>query len=1641
MYYQVQGTVAVAAGGRTLTPGLSPTYVGPGSQADSVTMSLTQSVVAGDDSVFASAQAWQGGAVIPGVPIAFSSSDTTKLGVFHPVGLDGAWVIAPSLLTDSVNVTATTPTGRTDQAQLAFAPKPAQLVLISGDAQSLAVGTQAVAPLIVQVRNAAGAPYPLGYSVAFAVTSGPAGTSVAPQSVVTDAQGKAQTLLTAGSTAGAVQISATAAGLAGSPLAFAATVTGSAGAPASLVAQSPLNQSATVGTIVSQPPSVQVLDALSVPVPGVQVTFAVASGGGTLTGATQTTAANGIATVGSWTPGTVAGSNTLSATVNPLSPLVFTATAAPDVADTLVIIAGDSQVAAAGSLLPMALQLEARDRFANIIPGATVNWSPLQGTALPTSSVTDALGRAQTQWTLGSSVANQSLVASVGATATRMFGATATFAAPSVLLSFSGIPGVGIGLSTLVQVGLTSPAPAGGITVNVTSDAPAIVSISGGGAVLIAAGQTTGSITINGVALGTTTIRGNASGFIEGTLQVDVQNRNIAVPTTLNVPFGQTASLPIQLPAPAPAGGVTFAIATTDATKVGVVTTSVTIPAGGQTSNATLSGVLPGPATITVSNPAYITGTSAVTTAAALNIQQASVTLNSSFGAQIDIDFTSNSQGIPAPAPGVLVTPVSSNPACVAASPVTIATGLVSTPMALSYGGSATLPCTTQLKVTAPNIQPDSINVTVNAQPSITVTSLTVGSGLQIGSSISLGASNHGGVNVTLTSGNPNVLLAPNTTTVGTTSLNVFVPNNQNFFTYVVQALEGQTGTTAVTVTASASGFSNGTGTINLVEGAIDLQGLPSTTTTLSPISNIFVRTGIANSQTVPAFLIQLQNVRAGAPSPLTVTFANDDPGNASSLLVKGPIFGDTLTAQVVVLTSNSPTDTTSGGVSFLPQAAGTSTLSASIPGFLQTVSAAATSVTIAQPGISINATTVGSGLQVGASGSLGASNHGGVTVTLTSGDPNLLLSPNASTPGSATLNIAVANGQTFFSYVIQALEGQTGTTSVTVTATAPGFSNGTGTMSLVEGAIDLIGVPATTTTLSSISNLFARTGIPNSQTVPAFLVQLQSVRAGAPAPLTVTFADDDPSNASTLVGKGPVIADTLTAQIPQQISNSPTDTTTNGIALKPQAAGTSVISASIPGFLQVNTAMSSSVIISQPGISVGGPLVGSGLQVGSSGSLGASNHGGVTVTLTSGNPNLLLAPNATTVGSTTLNIAVPNNQTIFSYVLQAVEGQTGTTAVTVTATAPGFSLGSNTVDLVEGAIDLIGVPTTTTTLSPISNIYARTGIPNSQSVPAFLVQLQVVRAGAPAPLLVTFTSQTAAVGDLLKAGPSFSASQTSQVPLLSANSATDTTSGGVAFHPVLAGSTVISASIPGFLQVPTAASSTVTINQPAITVSNTTVGSGLQVSSGGSLGAPNHGGTTVTLTSSNPALLLSPNGSTAGTGSINIFVPNGQSAFSFIVQGLEGQIDTVSTAITAVGSGFTNGNATVDVIPAAFDVISLPAAPVAGGADVPFYVRVGIPASNGTFLTQLQNVRAGAPAPLTVTITSNAPSTASLVTTAGVSGTRQVQILEQQSNSPTTVATGGAALRPLAAGPAVITTTIPGFVGTATAIFNLTVQ
>jgi hypothetical protein len=218
-------------------------------------------------------------------------------------------------------------TGVTSSSIALSSLSPTTIAANSTISQSATVGTSVVAPSVL-VTGAGGVPV-AGVEVTFTVTAGGGSISPAsPATVSTNGSGIATlSNWTLGAAAGTNTVTAAAAGLAGSPVTF--TATGTAASATTIEANSTTSQSATVGTAVDAPPTVRVTGAGGAFIAGVEVTFAVSSGGGSIIGPTTvTTNSGGIAAVGGWILGTTAGPNTLSASVAGLagSPVIFTAT-------------------------------------------------------------------------------------------------------------------------------------------------------------------------------------------------------------------------------------------------------------------------------------------------------------------------------------------------------------------------------------------------------------------------------------------------------------------------------------------------------------------------------------------------------------------------------------------------------------------------------------------------------------------------------------------------------------------------------------------------------------------------------------------------------------------------------------------------------------------------------------------------------------------------------------------------------------------------------------------------------------------------------------------------------------------------------------------------------------------------------------------------------------------------------------------------------------------------------------------------------------------------------------------------------------------------------------------------------------------
>ena len=1081
---------------------------------------------------------------------------------------------------------------------------------------------------------------------------------------------------------------------------------------------------------------------------------------------------------------------------------------------------------------------------------------------------------------------------------------------------------------------------------------------------------------------------------------------------------------------------------------VSVSTSVVNFSAGQTLGNAVVFGQGAGQATITASAAGFASDTTIATTTANLDITVASVAINSAFGANLTIELESPpGSPVAASAGGVAVALGAANPACVSVPAATvIAQGTVNALFAISYGGSASLPCTTTVTASGPvGVTGDSVTVTVNQAPGINLgAGGSLGGGLQILTSGNLAISNHGGVTVHLVSGDPSrVLLAPNATTAGGTTLDIALNNGTSNFNYVLQALDWIDGTSTsapVTITASAQAFANGSSTVTYVRPSFEMNSLQPSYVALAVNDSFVIRVGIP--VTGNTTLQSLQARRFGA-TPIAVTVTNSDASVAE--IDVNPSGTGAQTQTVNIPAGQSSTTTGPGGLEFDPISTGSTTVTASITGFSAT-SSATQNVTVTGTGITIPGFgQVGGGLQRPLTLSLGSANHGGVTVHLSSNDSRVLLAPNATTVGAASIDVSIPNLQSSVGFYAQGadwVEGVSATATVTISVSAPGFTSNSGTIEYIQPAADINGLVTTTTTLTGNDDFVLRVGIPN--TPHSGLAELQARRfGGTPFVVTVTNSAADVAEIDLDGGVGGAQSQIL------QIVAGQNATPGNGagsLEFDPIGPGTTTLTVSVTNFTPVATSIAN-VTVTGAGITIPGlPSLGAGLQIPASGNLGASNHGGVDVHIASSDPSrILIAPNATSLGQPAIDVHVANGSVSFTFVLQGIDWTDGTSSaapVTITASTTGFSDGTRTVDYVKAALEIANLGTTTTALAVNDFFGVHVSVPNSSNTAVNGSQAR--RFGAPA-LVVTVTNSNAGVAEIDLGGvgaqlqtASIAAGQ-SETPGSGANA--------LEFDPLGSGQTVVTASIPNFIAT-TAASATVTVNTPAITLSAPgTVAGGLQLAAvNGSLGtSTQHGGVTVHLVSSDPTrVVLAPNATTVGNsdGTLDVAVANGTAGFSYVIQALdwvEGVSTPTSVSITASVTGFTSANTTVAYVQPGVTLTLLVTSISRTAANDDFQVQVGVPNSLQTGLAGAQLRRAGA-SPITVTVTNSDATVAEIDQNGGLNGAQSqtAQIVAGQSVTPN--AAGGLEFDPLAAGPTTVAASATGFIRVTTATQNVTV-
>ena len=320
--------------------------------------------------------------------------------------------------------------------QVAAAPTAFKIDAVTSPSQSGSAGQPVGQTPSVVVRAADDTPVP-GVAVTFAVSGG--GSIVPTGTVTTNASGiAALTSWTLGLQPGASQtVTASAPGLAGSPITFTATAL----AASKLAKESGDNQSTVLGRPLPQPVVVRVLDPNDVPVPNATVTFATV--GGTVTPAMATTNGSGQATV-TWTHAPTVGPQTLTASlVGPQGSPTVTFNATATGATAIAKVSGDGQQAPAGATLPVPIVVRVTGANSEPVIGETVTFAPAagSGSVAPTTVKTDANGEASTRWSLGVTPGGHTLVASISLQSGSLnvsFGATASPAPPSTILIIAG---------------------------------------------------------------------------------------------------------------------------------------------------------------------------------------------------------------------------------------------------------------------------------------------------------------------------------------------------------------------------------------------------------------------------------------------------------------------------------------------------------------------------------------------------------------------------------------------------------------------------------------------------------------------------------------------------------------------------------------------------------------------------------------------------------------------------------------------------------------------------------------------------------------------------------------------------------------------------------------------------------------------------------------------------------------------------------------------------------------------------------------------------------------------------------------------------------------------------------------------------
>ncbi|HEY1239103.1 MAG TPA: PKD domain-containing protein, partial [Bryobacteraceae bacterium] len=571
------------------------------------------------------------------------------------------------------------------------------------------------------------------------------------------------------------------------------------------------------------------------------------------------------------------------------------------------------------------------------------------------------------------------------------------------VLSFSTqAVSVGVGGVINIDLLLSAPAPASGLTISLNSATPTAATVPA--TVTIAANQTHVTTQITGVGPGSSLITASTTNPLVDSSNASVTATvsggvTILAPASLTVSPGDSVPYPVSIDKTLPTS-VSIDLTSVDTNTASVSPATITIQAGQTQPQTTprITGVAAGTTSVTAksSNPNLSQASTSVTVAYTLTLSPSSQTLTQN---GLPGNVTLQLSG-PAPAAGINFE-LSSDDPTIASVPAGIF--LSGTSSSISARVLPLNPGHTKIRAKAPGIAEATADVTVQAPGSITLSApatILLDSTGTLTVTLSRPAP-PGGVTVNLSSTNPDVLtVSPGTLMI---PADATVP--------AVQPTLSTVNTGAASIQASATGYTAATpvtvnvnATITWITTDVTIVGIGQQATVqlrlnmTAPMSpGLFVNLTSDNPNVVS---IQPTGVfiwdGSNAPTialPITSTGAGSTKLRASGTNVPEVIANVTVTAPLLISTSSLPGGTV--GLAYLAQAAAT--------GGVQPYHWSATGL---PGGVNIDANT---GVISGSPNAAGAFNNVVVTVTDSTAGTHLTASKTFSITISQGLSITTA--------------------------------------------------------------------------------------------------------------------------------------------------------------------------------------------------------------------------------------------------------------------------------------------------------------------------------------------------------------------------------------------------------------------------------------------------------------------------------------------------------------------------------------------------------------------------------------------------------------------------------------------------------